>query len=150
MTDGDRLAAARGRRTDLRVALGRLEQTLAMPAPGREAEWLTAAGARAYDLVIALEQHFEVTEGEDGLFEEILQEAPRLAHAIDGLRHDHDRLRDQATALRDQITDSQTDPVSVDALRKQAVALMVELVEHRHRGADLVYSAFNIDIEAAD
>ncbi len=150
MTDRDRLAAARGRRIDLRAALGRLEQTLATPAPGREAEWLSAVGQRTADLVTALQQHLEVTEGEDGLFEEILQEAPRLAHAIDGLRRDHGRLVELASSLRDGAASSKTDADVVEGVRREAVALMVELVEHRHRGADLVYSAFNVDIEAVD
>ena len=149
MTDGDRLAAARGRRIDLRDALVRLEQAVATPAPGREGEWLHGVHDRVDELVLALGQHLEVTEAEDGLFDDIMAEAPRLAHAIDRLRDDHRRLTGQAEALRDRVQEPAS-AAAVERARRLTVELMVELVEHRHRGADLVYDAFNVDIEAVD
>jgi hypothetical protein len=146
----DRLAVARGRRTDLRLALGRLEQAVSTAATGRETEWAQTVMTRIDELTGALSQHLEGTEAPGGLFEEVLELAPRLAHAIDKLRDDHERITEHAAAVRDGAAAVAAGDGGVEALRSRAVELMVEVVEHRHHGADLVYSAYNVDIEAAD
>jgi hypothetical protein len=48
------------------------------------------------------------------------------------------------------IADVPTDDVGVAGVRDQVVAVLSGLVRHRQAGADMVYEAYNVDIEAGD
>jgi ABC-type transporter Mla subunit MlaD len=95
----------------------------------------------------AFDQHVTMTEGTDGLLEDIVVAAPRLAHRADATRKDHSRLRSQLDAV---LASLPADDSRVAQLRDQVVELLTGLVRHRQAGADLVYEAYNVDIEAAD
>ena len=43
-----------------------------------------------------------------------------------------------------------TDDDGVEATREQAVELIKALLLHRHRGAELVYDAYNVDVATGD
>jgi hypothetical protein len=126
--------------------MGDVESALAAPGPGRDDAWRKELGQSLLVLSDALEWHISGTEGEDGLLAEILTTAPRLAHKIDQAHADHARIR-AAIAAAAAGTDAGTDVV---ALRQDVVALLTDLVHHRQFGADLVYDAYNVDIEAVD
>jgi hypothetical protein len=142
----DSLDRAREQRTGLRVALGDVEQALSAPAPRREVEWRGDLGVALDALSNALESHIASTEAADGLLAEIMSAAPRLAHRIDRVRADHERLRSDLGASRGAVETGE----DVDVIRDRVIALLADLVRHRQLGSDLVYDAYNVDIEAGD
>lgn len=143
----DPLDQVRERRAGLRAAIGRVERSLASPAAGRAEVWAKELASELQDLAASLEQHIRANEAPDGLLADVVDHAPRLAHRTDQLRDDHARLRAAASAVLDDLGAPE---VSVTAVRDQVVELLEGLVRHRHLGADLVYEAYNVDIEAAD
>ena len=142
------LGEAREKRAGLRGAMGEVERLLASPAAGRQAAWVKCLGEGLDELDAALSVHIKVTEAPDGLLADIVSTAPHLAHRCDTIRGEHERLRYlMATARESLPADAGGD---VQACRERVVELLGGIVRHRHMGAELVYEAFNVDIEAAD
>ena len=138
----------RQRRERLRATMDALEAAIAAPGPGREGEWARRVAAVLDDMGPVLEDHIADTEGADGLLERVMAQAPRLAHALDALRDDHVRLREGLAALR-----SQADAIpgaDIAEVRSAAIDLLGLLVRHRHRGADVLYEAYSVDVGAGD
>ena len=126
--------------------MGEVELALAAPTPRREAQWREELGVKLAALGQALEWHIAATEGEDGLLAEIVAAAPRLADRVERARRDHERLRSGIQQAADAIVAG----AAVDELRDQVVVVLSEVVRHRQRGSDLVFDAYNVDIDAAD
>jgi hypothetical protein len=99
------------------------------------------------DLSAALDQHVAITEGEDGLLVDIIQVDPRLARRVELAQQDHRRLRQE---LDEALAAVPTDDAGVAGVRDQVVVILSGLVRHRQAGADMVYEAYNVDIEAGD
>jgi hypothetical protein len=88
--------------------------------------------------------HVDFTEQEEGLYDDILDVAPRLAHRVDQLRQEHNEI---SIALGDCLTRLELVPKTahadwVTARRDECNSLLGRLVRHRQRGADLVYEAY--------
>jgi len=126
-----------------------LEQALAAPAGDRPADWAATLRAPVAELRSVLETHIAGTEGPDGFFAEIRDQAPRLIHAADRLQSEHDPLREAVAALAASL-DSVTGDDDVEAVREAGVDLIRRLLQHRHRGAELVYDADWLDVAAGD
>ena len=118
------------------------------PAPAAGAAGHDRLGAR---LAPALEQlrevfavHVEVTEAPGGLYQEILENAPRLANRVTRFRREHAEITE---AIRRGLAEcaAAATPEAATALRDRTVRLFADLVRHRKRGLDLVYEAY-VDI----
>ena len=90
------LEAAKGQRLSLRRAIAGLEETLAAPddpdglgGPDGLPTPLTPVLER-HQMVFAV--HVEVTEAPGGLYQEILENAPRLANRVTRFRREHDDI----------------------------------------------------------
>lgn len=128
--------------------MGEVERSLASPATGREPAWSKTLDKDLESLAQALENHIAASEAPGGMLDDIMQVAPRLAHQVERARRDHTELRYRLEAARRTLgTDGGAD---IRHAREQAVEVLAGIVRHRHLGADLVYEAFNVDIEAAD
>jgi len=143
------LEAAKGQRLSLRRAIAGLEEALAAPD---DSDGLGGPDALPTRLIPVLERlqmvfaaHVEVTEAPGGLYQEILENAPRLANRVTRFRREHAEITD---GLRRGIAEcsTATDPDAVQALRDHSVRLFADLVRHRKRGLDLVYEAYHVDI----
>jgi hypothetical protein len=143
------LAAAKGQRLSLRRAIGGLEQALTQtpaavdPEPGG---WLERLGDALTHLDEVFAVHVQVTEGAGGLYDEIMENAPRLANRVQRCRREH---ADIGGAIRRGIAESKVaerEAGEVEALRDHTVRLLADLVRHRKRGLDLVYEAYHVDI----
>jgi len=146
-SESDALEAARARRGDLHRALLDLERALAGAARGRAQAWADSVRATLVRVRETFTAHIEVTEGADGLYQEVLAQAPRLSGAVNRLQLEH---ADIASALA-EVDNRLDDPVSdadawVESIRDAAITLMGLLVRHRQRGADLVYEAYDVEI----
>ena len=137
-------------REHVQRALVALESALAEPAPQRLAEWSDAVGRRLHDLRGEFARHVEITEGPDGLYDEIVAVAPEHVHALDLLRAEHTEIED---AIRSSLASLATrgageaDPDDWVAARRQAcTTLLGRLVRHRQRGADLTWRAYHAEL----
>jgi hypothetical protein len=129
------------RRADLLTAIERVEMALSSPT-GRQ-QWLADARREIESLRDAHDAHVVVTEGDDGLFHEVLDAAPRLSHHIDVLRTEHDQIAEAVDALL-KTGDSPAE------FRDVATSLLGRIVRHRQKGADLLYEAYDVDVSAMD
>jgi hypothetical protein len=143
----DPLGGVREHRAGLRAAIGQVESSLASPAPGRAAAWSQELGQQLGELSAAFDVHVALTEGPDGLLADIVEAAPRLANRVAVTRRDHVRLREQLDGILSSLP---VDEGGVAETREQVVELLTAMVRHRQAGADLVYEAYNVDIEAGD
>jgi len=141
------LQAAKGQRLSLRQAIAGLEQALGPAAAAEEqGVWLERLGGALAHLDEVFAVHVRVTEAAGGLYEEILENAPRLANRVKRFRREH---ADITAAIGRGIAETQAaaqDAGRVEALRDHAVRLLADLVRHRKRGLDLVYEAYHVDI----
>lgn len=143
----EHLDRAREHRAGLRSAIGRVERALAAPGGGRVPAWSKELADELDALAEVLETHVRVTEEPGGLLDDIVEHAPRLAHRVQKVRDEHVTLQQLCEAAR------RTVPCDADCVREardRSVELLTALVRHRHVGSDLVYDAFNVDLEAAD
>jgi hypothetical protein len=149
VNDEDRLEAVRTRRHDLHAVMVDLEEALAAPAVGRPDAWAKDVYNAHSELREALALHTQAVDGPGKMWEEILDKEPRLAHEIKWLRADHVelvRLVDEAMAR----TLLARDGDAVEAIRTQALGVLGACSRHRHRGANLVYEAYHVDISTGD
>jgi hypothetical protein len=134
------LEQAKGQRLSLRRAIDELHGVLG--APGG------AAPERLEPILDHLRTvfgvHVEVTESPGGLYEEILEIAPRLANKIAGFKREHVGITRAIQSALDDLP-SEGAVVAPD-LRGRLDHLHEVLARHRRRGADLVYEAYEIDI----
>jgi hypothetical protein len=142
-----------GHREKLQAALGSVEAALAAPAPGRLSAWTLALRADMAHLQREFGAHVRITEGPDGLYEEILARAPHLAHALEAVRGEHaeiTRLLDDAMAMLEHEPigiGSELDPMTrVEEIRTACTTILGRLVRHRQRGADLTHQAYQVDV----
>jgi hypothetical protein len=61
-----------------------------------------------------------------------------------------EKVRQDHTALRHRLELAQHALPDVADTRERTVELLTAIVRHRHLGAELVYDAYNVDLEAAD
>lgn len=129
------------------AALGESIRLLAMNVtgfqPDGEASWRAHVAGLLNPLRVAFAAHRAVTEGESGLYAELIQEAPRLAQEVSGLVAEHATL-DGAMARLEGI--AATIEADAEAIRQEVLSVLNGLARHRQRDSDLVYDAYTIDI----
>jgi hypothetical protein len=144
---GGQLDAVRGQRRSLRRALSEVEGALASPAVGREQAWSARLLEATQHLSEVFDLHVAVTEGPDGLHEDILDHAPRLANGVRRLKAEHAQIR---LALNAELlrlpAAAEGGALDVEQARGRLTVLLGRLVRHRQRGAELIYEAYAVDI----
>ncbi len=105
--------------------------------------WLEGVRRELASLREAFHHHLTVTEGEEGLFDDVIQVAPRLQHQVDILRREHDEIVEAIESALDPGT-----PVS--EVRETVLQVLAAIVRHRQRGADLLYEAYDVDVSVGD
>lgn len=136
------------RRKTLHDSLVHLEEAISSPGVGRIAEWTARVLRELRDIREAFDQHVMVTEKPDGLYEEILERAPRLEHAVGKLKGEHPEISkaiDELTA-RVEVTEVGGAEWPLDEAREDLQRFIGQVIRHRQRGADLVWEAYNVDI----
>ncbi|MDH3200986.1 MAG: hypothetical protein OEM15_08855 [Myxococcales bacterium] len=115
---------------------------IAASAPIGGPNWRSNLQTELESLRIALAQHVKEVEGAEGLLAQLRDDAPRLINKIDRVRDEHPELTQQ---VADAIASAKGSSDAED-LRSQVLAVLVSIVRHRQRGADLVYEGYNVDI----
>jgi hypothetical protein len=134
------LRAAAEKRIELKQALSMVE--IAAASPSGESGWRDALRRALEALQVALVEHVEEVEGDDGLLAELMATEPRLANRIGQLQDEHPKLCSQVAASLKAVT-SVSD---VDDLRDEVLDSLTAIVRHRQKGADLVYEGYSVDI----
>ena len=142
------LGEAKKRRQTLHDAIVQLEVGISRPATGRTAEWSAQVTKDMVGVRDAFEQHVIVTEKPGGLYEEIMERAPRLVGTVKRLSEEHPTISGSVDALlaRLEAGEVDTDTWPHDKARDDLQRLIGSVVRHRQRGADLVWEAYNVDI----
>ncbi len=141
------LEAARRRRQTLHDALVHLEQAISSPAAGRIPEWSGNVTKEMVSLRDAFDQHVIVTEKPGGLYEEIMERAPRLAGKLRRLQDEHPTVAQRIGSALDRLEGGEVGSAwPLDRARDDLQRLLGSIVRHRQAGADLVWEAYNVDI----
>ena len=157
MTAGDEVQARnralidaiRVRRDRFYEAILGVERAIATPAGDDAEAWAAALAAPVDNLQEVLAEHVSGTEGEEGLFEQMRADAPHLLPHLEQLQKEHAPLVEGTQHLALSLPNVHDDD-GVDLVRMHALDLLRHLLEHRHRGAELVYDAYAIDVSPAD
>ena len=142
------LETVRRRRAELRESIAMVRAVLA-DLPDSPVVWGERIQQEVARLALDFIEHIDVTEGAGGLHETIVENSPRLRHAVDILTAEHDEMEAEIADLVMAVEP----PVmarDVEAITVRTTILLDRLVKHRQRGADLVYEAFEQDLGAGD
>ena len=129
---------------ELRDALGQINQVLA----SREAsapqvvEHLTTLRRK-------LEEHFQEEEV-DGLFDQLLAQAPRLDNRVRELRADHQHMLGVLDELQGLAADGQQSPAWWEELAAKFHDFSKHLMQHENLETEALQSAYEDDIGSKD
>lgn len=141
------LKAARQRRLDLHHALVETEGAISSPAAGRVADWTIGVSKRLVGLRDAFQEHILVTERPEGLYDEIMERAPRLAGKVKRLHDEHPTIEAAIAETLDRFEAMNVEEEwPLEDARDDTQRLLGKVVKHRQLGADLVWEAYNLDI----
>jgi hypothetical protein len=82
-------------------------------------------------------------EVDEGLYDDVVADAPRLVPAVGRLRHQQYELRQRVDTCISTFAGAQADPVSVEVRLRDVV---VHLGSHNHRAMALVHDAYDVDL----
>ena len=134
------LGAVRARREELLVRMTGLEEAAAVTGDA-ETRWVTVR-TRLRELQEAFDRHVEATERPDGFLAEAVAHAPHLEHRRRELINEHREIAAKLAASLDATAEAAT--------REDVADLLVTLERHRHRGAELIYEAYSVDMGPSD
>jgi hypothetical protein len=143
------IEGVRSRRAGLRSAMSALEYALASPAPSRVDEWRHGVTDALSSLHEVWTRHIVETEAPGAFLDELIDEAPRLSTPAARLRREHNEIHgviNRAEKSLDQVLLDDDHDGFVDTLRADLTEMLCALAHHRQRGADLIYSAYAVDI----
>jgi Ala-tRNA(Pro) deacylase len=140
-TESETWIISRRARERLHGSLSALKDAIAAPRASGD-RWRRRLRHELSGVQQALAGHVAQSESPDGLLRQIEGQAPHLSRSVDCLRTDHVELEARVVALLGEVDAA----YSASALRDSVLDLLHEFERHRHRGADLVYEAYGVDI----
>lgn len=143
------IEGVRSRRAGLRSAMSALEHALAAPAPHRVDEWRRGVNDSLASLHDVWTRHIVETEAPGAFLDELVEEAPRLSTPAARLRREHNEILgviNRAEKALDQVLLDAAHDQFVDGLRADLTEMLCALADHRQRGADLIFAAYDVDI----
>jgi hypothetical protein len=149
LTMPDAIEGVRLRRAGLRAAMSSLEQALAAPAPRRVDEWRLGVRDTLGALHEVWTRHIVETEAPGAFLDDLVTEAPRLATPVAHLRREHNEVLaiiNRAEKTLDQVLLDDDHDRWVEGLRAELTTMLCSLAQHRQRGADLIFAAYDVDI----
>ncbi|GAA1817144.1 hypothetical protein HC028_21340 [Planosporangium flavigriseum] len=138
LTPAERIRRVLRHRAELLAAVQGFQYALTMPVA--QPDWRRAVAAELPHLRAAFAAHVELTEGPDGLYAEVLADAPRLVRRVNSLGSEHAAVSAALEALARRVD---ADP---ERVRSWGSDLLRALSSHRQRGADLIHEAYATDL----
>src|SRR3954453_12611253 len=118
------VAAARKRRIGVQAALADLERAVASGSAQREQDWAKGLASALTRLQDAFGHHIEATESNDGLFADVIEQAPRLAHQVGQLRADHPAIEQSIQQAQLLVADAKgIEPTRISAAGEAVLEL---------------------------
>ena len=111
--------------------------------PAEPESWRDHLRALVRPLQEAFAAHRAATEGDHGLYAEVVLDAPRLANTVDGLVAEHHVIGSAMERLAAVASEVSPD---AEALRREAIEVLDGLAQHGQRDSDLVYEAYATDL----
>lgn len=138
---------ARRRRAPLREAANDLELAISAPV-GTGPVWRDRVRESLAGVHVALKQHIQDTEGPEGLYGELQNDAPRLSNLVRLLTKEHGTIREDINRILAGLEDlpEKLDDECCESVRETSMALLGRISRHRQKGADLVWRAYSVDI----
>ena len=143
------LAAVNERRDEFYEGILGLERAIAAPAGDDAAAWAAATAAAVEAMRHVLDDHIRETEAPGSFYDDVIQHSPHLVNAAHRLQAEHPPLAARVEGLALELA-TVTDDAGVDSTRQDALELIKALLQHRHRGSELVYDAYNVDVAPGD
>ena len=143
------LAAVNERRDEFFEGILELERAMAAPAGDDALAWAAAAAVAVEDMQRVLDDHIRETEAPGSFYDDVIEHSPHLVNAANRLQGEHPPLAANVATLALELA-TVTDDDGVEETRELAVELIKALLLHRHRGAELVYDAYNVDVAPGD
>lgn len=138
-------------RADLHRAMIEAEDAIAAAAPGRFAEWTEAVLKSLVHVHTAFHSHIEIAEGDEGVYEEVLEREPRLREAVEKMKSEHPEIlamiHEPYNRLRLRAAD---DFIPAEEIRDAVMKVLGKITRHRQKGADLVWEAYYVDLGGLD
>ncbi len=132
----------RAERATIRRACTRIQELLPEAVAGEAAEL-----ERLTEAVIALlerwNRHVRLAEAPDGLLHQIVTDSPRLSTTVARLSGEHPVVTTEIRSALDLLAVPAPDLTGVGRLLDWA---MDAIDQHRRRGNQLIYQAYNVDI----
>ena len=132
------------RRQDLYSAVADLDA--AVTAAGDGAGWFEGVERALVGLEKSYADHVAEVESPSGLYREVVEIAPRLAHAVDVLLAEHRQIDTALPELRRIVEAASEGNASALDVKAEALDLLGVFARHRHRGAELYYDAYETDL----
>jgi hypothetical protein len=143
MLDHTTIEAAGRVRYLLGEAARDLERAVSAPARGSDM-WRKQVDYCLGELRTTLIEHIRITEDDDGLLDQITEDAPRLVPEVEVILAEHAELCEAVDLAKDLVDQDRAD--DAHEIRAAVLDLIGRLYAHRHRGADLVFDAYHVDI----
>jgi len=138
-------------RADLHRAMIEAEDAIAAAAPGRFAEWTEAVLKALVHVHTAFHSHIEIAEGDEGVYEEVLEREPRLRDAVEKMKGEHPEvlamIHEPYNRLRLRAADEY---IPAEEIRDAVMKVLGKITRHRQKGADLVWEAYFVDLGGLD
>lgn len=143
------LDAVQERRDEFYEGILDLERAMAMPAGDDPVAWGQHVTVAVKSMHTVLDDHIAETEAPGSFYDDVIEHVPNLIKASQRLQAEHPVLVRELDQLDVEIK-GVTDDESVEHARQTALDMIKTLLLHRHRGAELVYDAYNIDVATGD
>ncbi len=143
MTTDDQFAGVVKRRSQLGLAMQRVE--LATAAPAAKDTWIPELNQHLRQLDITFDQYIRDVKAPLGLMDQIVDRAPRLQRSVEASEAN---LASVAGLIKQAVSLVGAEDASerVDEVREATMAALVALARHRQKCADLIYDAYDVDI----
>lgn len=138
------LEKVRAHRAELRESVAAVDDALASPI-ARGGAWRERVRAALAELHHDFQDHIDLTERPDGLYDKVRRAAPRLSGKVDRLHDEHQHHREAISGFLAILEHGGT-MADLPAFREEVTSLMGQLVRHRQTGSDLVYEAYDVDL----
>lgn len=128
------------RRDRMQLTIDGLRRAVELADRG-DGGWQDAVAQAMNEAAATWERHVAGTEAPRGILAEVLEREPRLAHMVDALRADHVELRAVLGRAREKVTTQ--DPAHAS---EEVQAVAARLSRHHHLGAELIHSAYDVEL----
>jgi len=139
------ISGTRRARHDCWASIVDLQNALDAPPTPSFSAWAAGVVDALFKLRGTFGEPLVVTEGPHGLYEEVMERTPRLAHNIAYLRDEFEAIRER---LQDDLVVMADPSVTVATARHIIPELLGVLESHREKEAELIYQSYEVDIGA--